>query len=77
MEAQIELKSINTEETEAIKTMVIEKEHELDIEPKKIECPIKEVLRRKRKVKVNDKIKITLKKDSNFGGTLCFLTMSS
>lgn len=57
--------------------MVIEKEYELDIEFKKIECLIKEVLRRKRKVKVNDKIKIIFKKDLNFGGILYFLIMLS
>lgn len=77
MEVQIELKFINIEEIEVIKIMVIEKEYELDIEFKKIECLIKEVLRRKRKVKVNDKIKIIFKKDLNFGGILYFLIMLS
>ena len=58
MEARLELKANKTEKIEAIKTLVIEKE---------------QVLRRKRKVRENDNIKITLKFynfDFNFEFTL-------
>ena len=58
MEARLELKANKTEKIEAIKTLVIETE---------------QVLRRKRKVRENDNIKITLKFynfDFNFEFTL-------